>query len=319
MPGLDPGPGQSDRNGYVKWFTSQDVPTVVGYTRVSTFTTNSLGTALNPFYFEGPSAATAHLGAAAALIRHRYPDISLRDYRALFSDTNVNPSTGDPNATLLEEAAVSGFSNRPFFRRTNPLFLYQNLATGSSSSFLSGRTAALPTVAYDIGTTWRQGVTDVHEAPLFNVTAHGLALSPGGKENVFGYWESDLVPFVDGTGAFSTELRADRVYEIEAVVASDESDPLKVPDFRLRAMSGTGEEAAVAVFAGLDANSNQMPTDLSGKVYRFYYRPSNDEVARQGMRVAFDLTGFSDTDNRTATLYLRSVNMRELVPTTLMP
>lgn len=307
MPGRSLGSGHGDRTSFLSWYEGQEVPTVMGFDSVSTQSTSNLS-------FTGPSAAVAHVGAFGAIIRQRFPLLSTRRYAEVFSDTSEFYPDGTAklrNAIPIQPASLNGLGNAPEYPRTEPINIYLNFL--SNPEGIAGQTQAAlaigPGANYD---NWTRGTSDRHQSPEFGVTAQGLTLTASGREDVYGYWETPVLDFINDQGVETTVLRADRIYEIEVRVGSNESDPTRVPDFRLRATSGTGEEASMLVVSGLTDNAAQAPTTIGGKTYRFYYRPTNPRIGEQGMRVAFEMLKFDPRDNADATLYLQSLTVREL-------
>jgi hypothetical protein len=307
LPGRSPGPGLADRRGFVKWFEGQRSPAVLGYGNV---TTRSSGGFFNGF--EGPSAAVPHIAGFLAVMKQRFPDLSPLEYYGILRDTSTSTEDGAtrlPNAVKVEVPGLDQYSRAPEYLRPEPINIYLNYQLGLVN---------LPRVATFLVTkgpgaleSWTMGGNPALPAADFRVTPQGLAITANGTRGAYGYWESDLIAVTHDTAEEpSTALRSDLAYEIVARVGSDETNPIRVPDFRLRATSGTGEESAMIVVAGLTESASNAPTTIGGKEYRLYYRPSNPAVASQGMRFAFELLGFDPNDNADATLFLQSVEIR---------
>ncbi|MEO8377516.1 MAG: hypothetical protein ABI579_07580 [Candidatus Sumerlaeota bacterium] len=306
VPGISPGPGRSLANDFVKWYTNQEVPTVVSYENTDSYSSraSSLGR------FVGTSAAAAHVGGLVALLRHGYRQVPSYDYYNLLRDTVVDPSLPFPTATQLLTDQLSIYKNAPHYYRVNGYDAYVNFAT-DSSRFRLTRNSYVST--YGENLPWESsGPIDTFTEPKFSETPQGIAISPNGKQDVFGFWQTDLLELPDGSGGTTTELRADRIYALKVRVGCDEQNPILVPDFRIRLTTGGSDESALLVIAGENAGAANTPNTIGGKEYTLFYRPSNEEIAKQGIRFAFDLIHFDPKDNSSATLYIQDVTFSEL-------
>lgn len=304
VPGVTPGPGRSFDNDFVKWFTTQSSPSVVSYSNTDTLTTrfSSVGS------FTGSSAGAAHIGGLMTLLRAKYPQIPAWDYYQILRDTSVPADLPFPTATRIIADQLLPYKNAPIYLRVNGYDAFANIGL----SLLGGRNSqALLTTSGDVIAWESVAPPSLFFAPHFTKTTQGLSLSPGGRNDVFGFWQTPLLEFLDEDGSMRSELRSDHLYVLKARVGSDESDPTRVPDFRLRLTSGGSDESSLLVIAGLNQDAANAPTTIGGKEYTVYYRPSNDEVARQGVRFAFDLIHFDPNDNANATLYLQDVSFEE--------
>lgn len=307
LPGRSPGQGLADRGGFVKWYEAQESPAILGFGNVTSL---SSGSRFNGF--EGPSAAIPHIGGFLALMQQRFPDLSPLEYYDILRDTSITTEDGSvrlPNATELNIDGLDEYTRAPRYLRTEPINVYLNFQLGLVD--LPRLATSLVTNGPGASASWTKGGNPALPAADLRVTQQGLAISAAGNQGAYGYWESDLVRVThDATEEPSTALRSDLAYEIVARVGSDETNPIRVPDFRLRVTSGTGEESAMMVVAGLTESASNAPTSIGGKEYRLYYRPSNPAVASQGMKVAFELLAFDPNDNADATLFLQSVEIR---------
>ena len=299
VPGRTPGPGRAFDNSYLKWFTTQKTPSVVSYSNVRTQSIPQ---------FNGSSAAAAHIGGLMSLLRHKFPSIQAYEYYDMLRQTEVPGFQDFPNASELLESEMALFGNSPRYLRVNGFDVFANLRDMMASPAARARSTMLPTFSDTVG--WQQSPRiEPYNEPSFYQGQQGLEISPGGQGNVFGFWQTPLLtlPTEDGP---STELRTDQIYELTARVGTDESDPRLVPDFRLRLTSNMGDETSLMVVAG--RNADNAPTSVGGKEYKLYFRPSDADVAEQGVRFALDLLHFNEHDNPDATLYLQDVSFREL-------
>src|SRR5690606_17464868 len=158
----------------------------------------------------------------------------------ILRDTTPPPGIGFPNATPLMTNQVSIYENRPSYYRVNGFETYQNIGLElSSDKFL--RSAR---VGVDTAFGWEKSGYEVgFTPPVYTTSNSSLTLSPGGQNDVFGFWQTPLLEFMGADGELTAELDADRVYELRARVGTDEKDPLRVPDFRLRLITGGSDEA----------------------------------------------------------------------------
>ena len=306
VPGTSPGPGRSFANDFVKWYTTQAVPAVVCYSNTDSFSSRSstLGR------FVGSSAAAAHVGGLVALLRHGYRQVPSFEFYDLLRDTDVDPTLPFPTATQILTEQLAVYQNAPKYLRVNGYDSYVNVGVGLESK-KSSRSTIVST--YGASGKW-EASTPLEEfnPPSFSESPMGIGLSPNGQQDVFGFWQTGLLELPDGNGGKTTELRTDRLYALKARVGTDESNPILVPDFRLRMTTGGVDESALLVIAGENANAANTPNTIGGKEYTLYYKPSNAEVAKQGIRFAFDLIHFDPKDNSNATLYLQEVSFSEL-------
>ncbi len=300
VPGLTPGPGRANESDFVKWYTEQESPAVVSYSSVSTQSTGTFG-------FTGSSAAAAHIGGFITLLRHSFRDIPSYDYYDILQITDAVPNSVFPNATLIEEDTLSVFKNVPKYFRVNGLDTWLNL---TNSGGKLERTLRLSTTAID-GETWTEsGEISPFNPAVFDQSEMGIEIGPGGQDNVFGFWQTEVLGF--GAEGETKTLDATKLYELSVRVGTDEKDPTRVPDFRLRLTTGGNDESALLVVAGLDGEASNAPSTIGGKTYKLYYQPSNQAIAEQGVRFAFDLLHFDASDNADATFYIQELSLSEL-------
>lgn len=303
VPGRSPGPGRAIDNSFVRWFTGQKSPSVVSYTNVSTASISTL---------TGSSASAAHIGGSIALLRAVFPAIPAYRYYDLLRTTTPPSGSSFPNAEEVIPNEIVGAKNAPRYLRPSALDTYLNVSQQVAAKSLA-REVRIP-ITGNLSDWTVSEATAIYPAPEFSRTNQGLGLSANGKKNVYGYWETKPLVFDDGIDEPTTALRADRVYEVKARVGTTETDPTRVPDFRLRLTSALGDESTMTVVAGLDAATSNAPSSLGGKEYTLYFRPSNDKVAEQGVRFAFELLHFNEKDNAAATIFLQELTVREILP-----
>lgn len=311
VPGVDPGPGRAFDNRFVRWFSNQSTPSVVSYSNtltLSTTTLDSLGRRrVEPF--GGSSAAAAHIGGLATLLRHSFTQIPAYLFHEILQDTRLPEGSQFPNATRLLQTELAPFGNRPTYLRVNGFDTWGNIEVALRDGTLL-RSAPISTDTFV--SQWRSsGAIGPFNEALIRDSNMGLELSPGGMQDVFGFWESPLLTMPDKDGVQRSELRSDRLYVLTARIGTDETDSSKVPDFRLRLLTGSNDEAALLVVSDVSDTADNAPDTIGGKEYKLYYRPSNDAVAKQGVRFSFDLIHFNPADNADATLFLHDVKFEE--------
>ncbi|MEQ8818871.1 MAG: hypothetical protein RLY93_01405 [Sumerlaeia bacterium] len=337
IPGLTPQGALQFQGQFLQWYHGQQHPTVVGYASVDTYSSKkcSLAGIRTERSFVGPSAAVAHLGGFAMLLRERYPNMPTSRFGELFRNTSDVGPDGQPivsNARNITPELTEIYENNPVYLRADPLAIFSNLESGVYNPYVSevaddnfvdlitqptvdskGTASGEPDLT---ATNWTPGQEVDLGSPKYGVSEMGLEITPGTAPS-WGFWESPLLNVRTADGSETTQLRADRVYVAEARIGSTEADPLKVPDFRLRLSSGTGEESIALTIAGLTEDAANPPTSVGGKLYRVYYRPSNQAVADQGVRFSFEVTHFTESDNGDTTLILRDLVLKEVSPESL--
>lgn len=336
VPGRTPGNPELDR--FVRWYEGQHSPTVVSYGSVSTMTTRVSPSPVStsfPQAFWGPSAAASHIAGFAALLRHRFPEMPTYRLGQLLSDTSGVADNGDlvaPFARDVTPEETKPYHNAPKYLRTNAFSLYAALEDGKTDPYgLPETKILLPEPASEVlvadaagaaeaGSVGSDSATDSagwnstsDGGAVVRVTDMGLEIA-GGSPSATAAWVSPLLGVLSpGETTPRTQLRTDRMYALEARVGSTESDPLKVPDFRLSVQSEGGDEIYAVTVANNTAGVSNAPTTIGGKQYQVLFRPSNEEVAKDGFRFVFELLGASPGDNAAATLLLRDVTLRELL------
>ncbi len=336
VPGVNP--GSINPSKFVKWYTSQDAPTVVGYSSINTYTTSVL-VGESGRSFTGPSAAVAHLGGFVTMLRHRFPEMPAMRIRQVLTDTSGRDDEGNPILPLavdLTPNETETFENAPQYRKPNPYSIFTALTNGyidpytveaesvidlpiSSDQLLL---AGLGEVPGGEGTQppaklngWNQGGGDPsmsYDAPLFDVSNLGLELTPTSDWS-YGYWESPVLTIQGPNDAEPrSALSTDKLYVLEARVGSTETDPTKVPDFQLRVSNATNDESYMLKVTNETEGVANAPTTIGGNTYQLFFTPSNEQVAAGGFKFFFELMNTNPLDNADATLILRDVKLREL-------
>lgn len=304
IPGLNPGPGRTLSNDFFRWYSNQKAPTVVSYSNTSSRSAP---------VFAGSSAAAAHVGGLLRLLRHAYPEVPGFEWYNILTDTRVPLFQPFPNATAINTADLAPYGNAPTYLRVNGFDTWANLR----DQLAEDPSKAVPRVTFvpthgDLAASWQKSDgTHGFNEPVFGDAAQGLTISPGGEDYVFGYIQTPVLEL--GSGEERThKLDADKYYELTVRVGCDESNPLRVPHFRLRFFSTRNDESTMYVAASLNPDADNMPTSISGREYKLLYSPSSQDIADHGVRFAFDLLHFDPNDNADATFYIQEVTLREL-------
>lgn len=138
-------------------------------------------------------------------------------------------------------------------------------------------------------------------------------IGPGGSLQItatsntsnFGFWSS---PTTD------IPLVRDSLYEARFLISTDETDPLQVPQFRLRMGLDTNQLNGAMVVDSV-GNTVVAPTS-SPKEYWFYFSPSAEDGGTLGgalgLSAAMDLMGFNPFDSPQASLFLHSLTVNRI-------
>lgn len=161
------------------------------------------------------------------------------------------------------------------------------------------RTDALYTFDTDEG--WVERGAPQLSAPEYTNGPGWLGLSPGGKDNVFGFWASQPDVVLDPS----------RLYIITYSVESDLTDPTRVPGFRCRVNESTLDAAATLDIAS-QGTALRSPTTGNSQVYTLYFQPTPG-AHRARLLIAFDLVHFLSGDDSNATLRLNEVRVESAI------
>lgn len=134
--------------------------------------------------------------------------------------------------------------------------------------------------------------------PVAPDIAGGLALQSTNNFNTFGYWANDDVL----TGIDSTLL-----YSIKFRVKSNQTDPSRSPELRIRAYDDSYQLTTAKGAKSLDDGSDSP--EISGKNYILFYQPMS-AIDGSTLGLAFDLINFDSTDAPDGILFLDSVQIR---------
>ncbi len=318
IPGRNPGRG--GKIGVFRHWSSDTAakPEVLSFDNVKTATSQITRSSLSQggtvrrtdhYLAQGSSIAAAHVAGFCALLRQRFPSVPARDFKAILSDST------NGNTIPLMTSALAGFANPPSYRLLNPASVYCNLLVSSSVSTEVAMAAGKVTYNFADGA---QGWT-AYPPREFNPFNHPDMWAEAGRLVVranqiesFGYWESPTLTFLDPvTGEQRSALNPKKVYRLTMTVGTEETDPQRVPDFRLRLMTSTADEVATLEVFGRSAMAKNAPTTPEGRSYEILYRPT-PETAPYGVVAALDVFPFHPEDNSTAAIYLNEVTFEEL-------
>lgn len=314
VPGLNPGPGRVLQNSFFRWYDNQVAPSVVSYSNTNSFSAGFVGPLGDsiPGVFSGSSAAAAHIGGLVRLLRHSFRDVPAANYYDILRDTQplLQPF---PNATRISASTVSPFGNAPEFRRVNGFDTWRNMLDLHEMGEVPGASKVSYVATFgDAAEEWEaSNESTFNPAPVFGKSPMGLTISPGGQNDVFGFVQTPVLTLGYGDDA-THKLDASKTYEVTVRIGVDESDPLRVPHFRLRLFSTRNDEGTALTIASLNEDANNVPTTISGRDYTLTWSPSSQAIADHGARFAFDLMHFDDRDNSDATFFIQEVTFREL-------
>jgi hypothetical protein len=132
-----------------------------------------------------------------------------------------------------------------------------------------------------------------------------LKISATDNTGNFGFWSSP---------ATDIPLIPDSLYEARFLISTDETTPLRVPQFRLR-LNLDNNQVNGAMVVDSVANGSVAPTSIP-KEYWFYFSPSveggGDIGGAQGLSAAMDLIGFNPQDSPEASLLLHSLTINRI-------
>jgi hypothetical protein len=195
-----------------------------------------------------------------------YVDGALKLSNLGFKDNSVTQLNGYINAnysassTYLDDFRVSLID--PF---ENPLPLYVAAYRFDSDS--------------DGWTT--QGAAIVFGVPQFSWQDGAITITATNNTNNFGYWQSPAeIPII-----------ADSLYRADYLVFTDVTDPLMVPQIRLR-MNSSNLQVSDYLIVNSVGSGSLAPTDAGKDYYLYFVPPANDTT----FLLACDLLNFDPTD-----------------------
>lgn len=313
VPGTDPGPGRAYEKDFVSWYEDQVVPAVVSYSNTLALSARYIDDAgvRRNGRITGSSGGAAHIGGLVALLRQSFPTIQAYRYYDILRNSTASTTTLFANATRLQEDELSAFKNAPVYLRPNGFDTWTNVREQLAAGTLKSKRVFVS--VFGDATQWTSSGPNVgFTPPVFTQGPEGLGISPGGKTQVFGFWQCPVLTFPDAADGVTKAVSPEKLYVITARVGTDETDPKRVPPFRLRVITGGSDEAVTLSVTGVHAEAALPPTTMSGNDYHLYYRPSNAAIGAQGFRVALDLLNFEDSRNADATIYLRDLSVDEV-------
>lgn len=176
-------------------------------------------------------------------------------------------------------------------------------ARGDGSDFDIGAdefVGAVPLRRYDFELTeqgWAAGTIPGCTQPNCYYLAGQIILTAQDNTKTFGYWtsEADAVPVI-----------ADCLYRASWTVATDVSDPLAVPQLRLRVNSQNLQQADMLVVGGT-GDGSYAPT-LDGRTYEMYFIPPESCLGKpedqDDLILSFDIFNFDPIDAANGSLLL---------------
>jgi len=287
IPGVQPGP--PSLRSFFKWYENQNSPSVIGYGSVSTASSGARN-------FEGPSAAVAHLGAFASLLRHRFPQMTPDRIFEVMVDVSGDSNSGLPIPPLALDVTPDGrnavdttsFAKSPQYIRSNPFAIYNALVTGEVDAFDSKNSIAMNLIESDsetastgsYKTNWEplstQALGADNEMTNHHVSSMGLELHASSDAADAG-WKSPSLEFHDFvTGLSHDVFSKNNTYHVEAMIGSNQTDPELIPDFTIKAVGEDGSVHGLTV-SSLDGGFQAAPTNLAGKRYDLFFTPEKDQ------------------------------------------
>lgn len=142
-----------------------------------------------------------------------------------------------------------------------------------------------------------KGKIELFDEPNTSASDGRLGLNPGGSTNCFSYWYSPGIN-VDGG----------KLYRARCTVSSSQTDPDRVPAFRLRAYQ---QETALSSITYVDSNQRVAPTFSNPVDYDVYISPLPTGLS-ETLELSFDILSFNPQDDADAWVYLEEVILDEV-------
>lgn len=161
--------------------------------------------------------------------------------------------------------------------------------------------AVLNDYAFDLTNEgWTSATVFVFSPPNCYCMPGQIMLTAQDNTNTFGYWtsEADAVP-----------VAANSLYQASWTVATDVTDPLQVPQARLRLNSQNLQQADVLVISTV-GDGSYAPTP-AGRTYEMYFVPPESCLGKpedqDDLILSFDILNFDPQDAANGSLMLDSV------------
>jgi hypothetical protein len=263
-------------------------PTIDGRMKPEVASFDGVATTVPDFeLFYGTSAAVAHVGGVAALLKQLLPwagPDALNYYLQAFAVDLAPP--GPDN--------ISG-SGRVI---AYPIF---------DSIINTGIEHRIKTYNFSQNTeNWQPvNVEPVFSAPTFEWKPGYLVITSTSNTNCFGFWNSPPVEFLPSPP--SQQVSPGKLYRAKVHISTD-AGPNDFPQFRIRI--GSKNNASVAVTTISSVAGNDLFPGITGRDYYVFYVPPYGAVP-EGLYVAVDLLNFDPGDSPTASLYVENVEMKE--------
>lgn len=313
IPGRDIGPGARYYNRFIQWRPGAQKPEVCCYDNVETFTGRERYPSDLNYYARGSSIAAAHVAGFCALLRQKFPDMPAKSF--LTHLTNTSSPDGDPfhaNAIPIMTDLLT-LQGAPAYKRLEAENTYSNLLTG----IIAPRPILGPghvTYRFTEGAGhWTYGPSSGSPYPLpeFAVESDRLVMKSN-QSQTYGYWDSPVMRWLDAqTGELQSALNPNKLYCATVRIGTDQPDPLRVPDFRIRLITISNDESIMLVVSGRTSEGGlHAPSTPEGREYKIFYQPT-PEVAPFGVRLAVDMINFHTTDDTKASLYINEVRFEE--------
>jgi hypothetical protein len=314
VPGRTIGPGAQYYNRFIQWRPGAQKPEVCCYDNVETFTGRERYPTDLDYYARGSSIAAAHVAGFCVLLRQKFPDLPAKSFLQLLSNT-TSPD-GDPlhaNAIPIMTHLLS-FQGAPAYKRLEAENAYSNMFSGISTPRPILGPGHVTYRFTDGPGYWTYGPLSgsPYALPEFSVESDRLVMKSN-ELRTYGYWDSPVLRWPDAqTGELRSALNPDKLYCATVRIGTDQPDPLRVPDFRIRLITISNDESIMLVVSGRTSEGGlHAPSTPQGRDYTIYYRPT-PEAAPFGVRLAVDMINFHTTDDEKGSLFINEMKFEEL-------
>lgn len=321
IPGRGIGPGAQYYNRFIQWRAGAQKPEVCCYDNVETFTGRERYPSDLDYYARGSSIAAAHVAGFCVLLRQKFPDLPAKSFLSILS-SSTSPD-GDPlhaNAIPIMTSLLS-YTNAPSYKRLEAENAYSNMFSGITTPRPILGPGYVRYLFNEGPGYWTSGPTSgsPYFLPEFSAESDRLVIKSN-KMNTYGFWDSPVLRWPDAqTGELRSALDPSKLYCATIRIGTDQPDPQRVPDFRIRLISISNDEAVMLVVSGRTSEGLHAPSTPEGREYKLYYQPT-PEVAAFGVRLAVDMINFHTTDDEKASLFINEMKFEELdTPTATAP